>query len=274
VLGAMLLLPPFMTAKPDIPRALAAPIPVVDAALVFGMSFALTTIRPELWQRIYSAASGTVAARSLRLASALFLAFGAVVLYYAVAVVQAVPNASGTDAFVSGYRSVLPYPFSAVFPVVLVAAMMSSLDSAVFLFGVSVTKHSARLARRHAQSTRALVTIALLAGGVVSLTVFDSLAFAYKLDGIVVVFAVPLLVSFWAAPSRATVAVSIGAGLTTYVVLIAAGRIDRRPSEAFLSAVAAGLALVAAAVIERAMRPREGVDVRRGDADVERVAAP
>lgn len=254
VLGAMVILPLFMSAQPDLVQAFSAPVPVVDAALVFGMSFTLTAIRPELWQRIYSASDGPSAARALRRASALFVIFGVEVLYYAVAVNQAVPNAGAIDAFVKGYRFILPYPLSAVFPVILVAAMMSSLDSAAFLFGVSATKESAYLARRHAASTRVLVAVALIGGGIASLAIFDSLAFAYKLDGIVAVFAVPLLCSYWFPLSRKAVGAAVCAGLTTYAFQIATGRIDRRPSEAFLSAVVAAVALAVAAGVTRPVR--------------------
>lgn len=96
-----------------------------------------------------------------------------------------------------GYRNILPPVFAALFSVILLASMMSSLDSAAFLLSVDLTSLRPKTREHRILWSRIYIVLLLVAAGLISLTIFDSLTFAYKLNGIVALFTVPLLMSFW-----------------------------------------------------------------------------
>jgi len=250
LLGFILLLPLMISPRPNVIEAFDTRFLSVDVLLLFLMSFALTITRPELWQRIYSSKSGKIAARSLRIVALIYFIFGCFILYYALAVIQAAPDLSPTRAFAEGYRTILPPVISALFPVLLLAAMMSSLDSATFLLAADVTKIKSYFMKNPILWTRIFIVIFLIGGGLASLTIFNTLTFAYKINGIVALFMIPLLLSFWIEIPRNVLGISIAIGLITYVVQILIGRIDINPSEAILPALLTGFLLIVGYLIK------------------------
>ncbi|HJQ68079.1 MAG TPA: hypothetical protein VKA70_03870 [Blastocatellia bacterium] len=256
VVGAVLLLPLVISPRPDLGAVLDARFFSVDVFLIFITSFALTITRPEMWQRVYSAASGRKAAQSMLIVALLYFCFGCFVIYYAIAILQAVPELTPDQAFAVGYRRVLPPFFQSLFPVLLLAAMMSSLDSATFLLSADLASLGRRMKRRRVRWSRIFIVVILLGSGLVSLTIFDSLAFAYKLNGIVALFAVPLLMSFWVSIPGALLGASLGAGLATYLGLLWSGRLDRNPVEAIIAALVSGAILLIGYCVKRYLLPR------------------
>ena len=244
VLGAMVLLPFVISPKPDLAAALDARFLSFEVLLIFVMSFSLTIVRPELWQRVYSASTGPKAVSSMRWAALVFFLFNGFIAYYALAVVQASPDLSPQQAFVEGYRQILPGSAAAIFPVVLLAAMMSSLDSAAFLLALDLTTlRSSFLAKRKVW-TRIFIAILLIFGGLVSLTIFDSLTFAYKLNGVIALLTVPLLTSFWVSIPPRLLALSLSFGMLAYVIQIITGRIDANPVESILGGVVTAITML------------------------------
>jgi SSS family solute:Na+ symporter len=278
VLGAVLFLPLVIEPAPAFPRGLFAQVPSVNVVLILLMSFALTIVRPELWQRIYSARTPAKAVWGLRTVGVLYAVFGGFVLYYALAVTQSAPSLGPDEAFALGYREVLPPFFAALFPVLLLAAMMSSLDSATFLLSVDLTSLHNRLLAHRKRWVRAFVASLLIAGGLVSLTIFDSLGFAYKINGLVVLFTAPLLVSFWRPVSMRLLGASLVCGLATYGAQIVSGRVDANPVESTLAGLVTAGVLLGGLVV-RFLRPGERADQRRepealGEVVVEGIEAP
>jgi Na+/proline symporter len=203
----------------------------------------MTIVRPELWQRVYSAKTPKGAARSLRRAAFLFAGLASLICYYGLAVVQALPGAGSMDSFVKGYRAVLPGPLSALFPVILMAAMMSSMDSCVFAFSVSLTKQSRFMMRSQTSSIRCVVVSALIIAGAVSLTIFNALAFAYKLDGVVALLSIPVIMSHWTELPKRLLVTALAVGLSVYTFEIVTGMIDASPAQAFYGAASTAVVL-------------------------------
>ncbi len=251
IVGAVLLLPLVISPRPDLAAVIDPAFLSVNVLLIFITSFALTITRPEMWQRIYSAASGRKAAQSMRLVALLYFCFGCFVIYYAMAILQAVPDLTPDQAFAEGFRRVLPPIFQALFPILLLAAMMSSLDSAAFLLSADLASLRHSMKRRRTLWARVFMVLILIGSGLISLTIFDSLAFAYKLNGIVALFALPLLMSFWVAMPGALLGTSLAVGLTTYAGLLLSGRLDRNPVEAILAGLISGAFLLVGFWIRR-----------------------
>ena len=51
ILALMVFVPATVSPRPDLELALSAPVAWKDLSLIFAMSFSLTLVRPELWQR-------------------------------------------------------------------------------------------------------------------------------------------------------------------------------------------------------------------------------
>jgi Na+/proline symporter len=251
IVGLMVFLPVVISPRPNLEAVWDTRFLSIEVLLIFLASFALTITRPELWQRIYSAASGHKAAQSLRFAALLFFVLCCFILYYAFAVVQSLPDLSPDQAFAVGYRKVLPPIIAAIFSVTLLAAMMSSLDSASFLLSVDLASLRKKTRKKRILWSRIYIVIILVASGVISLTIFDALTFAYKINGIVALFTVPLLMSFWLKIPDILLGTGLLMGLTTYMILLLIGRIDRNPVESILAGLITGIILLLGYWIKR-----------------------
>lgn len=251
LLFVFLILPLFISPRPNIKTALDTKLLSTNVLLLFLMSFALTITRPELWQRIYSSINGKIAARSLRLVALFYILLGCMLFYYAISVIQAGPNLSPSEAFAKGYRIILPQFLAALFPVLLMAALMSTLDSAAFLLSVNLTSLSSYFIKNRMFWSRIFIGVLLIGSGLISLTIFNALTFAYKINGIVALLAIPLLLSSWVIIPRYLLGMSLTIGFLIYIAQVMTGRIDRNPSEAVIPALVVGIVLVSGYLLIR-----------------------
>lgn len=239
LLCIMIIAPFTMTRHPSMAACISVRGSWGDIALLATMSAALSIARPELWQRVYSATSAEAAAFGLRAGACMYAVMAVLVVYFAIGVQSALPDQPASEVFAKGYRVILPIWLAALFPSVLMAAMMSSLDSAAFLLASSLGRLTTSRAGL-AVTTRLYLVLVLASAAALSLYVFDALAFAYKLNGLVALLAIPALLRvFIPAPTR-TMGIALGAGLIIYVVQVYRGRIDVNPSEAVLGSFVAG----------------------------------
>jgi Na+/proline symporter len=255
MVGVMVFLSLVISPRPNLAVVLDTRFLSIDIVLIFLTSFALTITRPEIWQRIYSAASGPKASHSLRFAALLFFALGCFILYFAIAIIQAAPTLTPDQAFAVGYRNILPPVFAALFSVILLASMMSSLDSAAFLLSVDLTSLRPKTKEHRILWSRIYIVLLLVAAGLISLTIFDSLTFAYKLNGIVALFTVPLLMSFWLQISDILLGASLLMGLATYVLLLLTGSIESNPVSSIFAALVTGVVLLSGYGIRKLLPP-------------------
>jgi Na+/proline symporter len=258
LLLALVFLPFVITRRPDLGEAAASVRWTGDVLLLSLMSFALTITRPELWQRLYSAATPRIAARSLLAVAGMFLVLCLPLAYYAVAIIQAAPGLDASRAFAEGYRHILPPGAAVLFPVILLAAMMSSLDAAAFLFAVDVTGMHPRFRERRRMWVRVWLVALLVVASAASLTIFNTLTFAYKINGLVAILTLPLLLSYLMDLPRGLVALGVAAGAAAYVLQIATGWIDRNPSVAILPALLTGAVLAVGGFVGRSRAPAAG----------------
>ncbi len=246
----ILLLPFFMIQSPDLSIVFNSGGLSINAFLLFLMSFSLTITRPEMWQRVYSAKSGKVAKKSLLIVSLIHFIFGIFILYYAFAVVQATPGLSGIEAFATGYKTILPFFIASLFPTILLAAMMSSLDSATFLFSADLSKIK-KFSNKRIFWTKSILLISLLIAGVLSLTVFDALSFAYTINGLVALLTIPILISFWRKIPKKILTIGFIIGFIIYSLQVAYGRIAANSSEAILPALVTGAIIFVGVLFKR-----------------------
>jgi hypothetical protein len=144
------------------------------------------------------------------------------------------------EAFSQGYKSVLPTYIAILFPTILIAAMMSTLDSATFVFSAELSKIKLFVKKR-VFWTKLFIILTLVVGGLFSLTIFDALSFAYTINGFVALLTIPILISFWKDIPTKLLIVSFSIGLIFYIIQIILGRIIINSSEAIYAALITGL---------------------------------
>jgi sodium/proline symporter len=239
----IVMVPFFMVRTPTVAVFESDPGLSPGALLLCGTSFSMTIVRPEMWQRIYSARSGAVAARALRNAVLMFVVACSCILYYAFAVIEVMPDATPVEAFVDGFSRVLSPAAAAFVPVVLLSAMMSGLDSAAFLFSMNVMRMRESWAAAPLLWGRIVIIVILLVAAFASLYIYEALSFAYQINGFMMLFTVPLLVSMRRRIDPPVLLPALAAGLAVYLIQIAIGRIEKDPSEAIFGSLTTALVL-------------------------------
>jgi len=93
----------------------------------------------DIWQRVYSARTWRVARTSLLLSATVWLVFGVCLILLGIAA-HGDPSVTADRALFYGLFKLLPQQLAGVATVALLAALMSTIDTEVFLLGSSVAK--------------------------------------------------------------------------------------------------------------------------------------
>ena len=104
----------------------------------FVSGFVSLFIGADIWQRVYSAKSGQAARKSLFIAAAIWLMFETSLLIPGLAARGA--GAAAEDALFAGLFAVLPAELASIAVVGILAALMSTLDTEIFLLASMVGK--------------------------------------------------------------------------------------------------------------------------------------
>jgi SSS family solute:Na+ symporter len=128
----------------DLEFNLASPGVIGSASLFLGAIGGLF-VGGDIWQRVYSAKSGGVARTSLLLAAGIWLIFGTSIAIIGVAA-KGADGVSAENALFAGLFQLLPQELAGVATVAVLAALMSTIDTEVFLLASMFAKDY--LARR------------------------------------------------------------------------------------------------------------------------------
>lgn len=207
------------------------------------MSMTMVVVRPEVWQRLYASSSSRSAVLGLGLSGILYTVFSFSIIYFAGAIHAAAPSLTADEAFRIGYQRVLPPSVAALFPVMLIAAMLSSLDSAVFLLSSTAARALPERRLSFAGRTRVAIALSLVAAAVISLTPFEPLSIAFALNGLIMILSVPMVVSATANVRRLEVTLALALGAAVYVAQLLAGRLRETPQESIVGAFGGALVL-------------------------------
>ena len=125
-------------AELDLELDLGSPGPVRSASF-FLSAIAGLFVGGDIWQRVYSAKSGRVARTSLFLSAAVWLIFGGCLVLLGIAA-RASPGATAERALFVGLFELLPHELASIATVAILAALMSTIDTEVFLLASMVAK--------------------------------------------------------------------------------------------------------------------------------------
>jgi len=124
-------------AKLDLTFDMGSPGPLTSISF-FVSGFVSLFTGADIWQRVYSAKSGRVARKSLFLAAALWLMFEVSLVIPGIAARGT--GAAVEDALFAGLFAVLPASLASIAVVGILAALMSTLDTEIFLLASMVGK--------------------------------------------------------------------------------------------------------------------------------------
>jgi len=181
----------------------------------------------DLFQRVFSAKSSTVARRACLMAGALYLALGALVVVMALASRLALPGEHKALVIALAHGFLSP-PVAVVFTVALTSAVLSTIDSAILSPSAVLSENVLVRVWPEMSSLRRVrwCVLGVTAASVVAAYVGESAyallesAYALPLAGLLV----PLALGLWRHPRReASALASMGVGTSLWAVHLAFG---------------------------------------------------
>lgn len=226
---------PFLLAKgPSLPAATSWNSPGGEMAFGFAaISFLVVFSSGDVWQRIFSAKSGTVARKGLLLTIPVYVAISVGLVVFATSVVPELGADSASNALFEIPKSETISPLLlALFGLFAVASLMSTLDTQTFLFSSTLSEYlSPEGEGLDAGKNKligmalttgfllALVCIALFVGDIVEF-LFSAVTLGTILFGVMLAAAIrPNLRS-----KDTEITIAILAGAITYIGLFATGK--------------------------------------------------
>ena len=196
----------------------------------------------DIWQRVYSARSGQVAKTSLFLSAAVWLVLGACLVLLGIAA-RGEPGVTADRALFYGLFQLLPPELAGVATVGLLAALMSTIDTEVFVLASIVAKDFVSRAREMTpQEMAGVIRIAMVGVTVPAMVVAiywpNVLGVYFLLSSFVMALFPALLVSLF-RPLAAPVAFSsmlVGSLLVTPAFLFGWSDQDTAPLVVLLGA--------------------------------------
>ncbi len=194
--------------------------------------FFVTLMGADTWQRIYASESAKTAQRALLVVGPAFFLFNALVVLFGIMLGRIVSETAPDQVFYVGFREVLSPFVSALLLVILFAAIMSTIDSYVFINSLTLVKNlllkQASTEDALMATTRVVVVIYLAVAMVLVLFAGSFLNLLFGATTVLTIIAPSAVYSFYKSAERkigSEVAVaSLACGVLVYVPLFLGGK--------------------------------------------------
>lgn len=213
---------------------------LANAGLGNALSFVIlgafaTFMAPDLWQRIYAAKHVKAAKQSLWLSSILIFVFGFVIALVGIAAKVNFPYIVPDNALLYGLSHLLPAGILSLGLVMLFAAIMSSVDTSLFILGMNISED---ITRNYKKMTKAQL-ISLTRWSIIGFTILSvfvaifvqnviSIALAF---GSISLALIPSIIgSFHFNLKRRAVFISILTGVVAVFIILFSGYITPESS--------------------------------------------
>ena len=179
----------------------------------------------DIWQRIYSARTNQVARSSLFTVTALFLVFGFCMTLVGVVARNNFANLNPNDAFYYGLFQMLPPWLLGAAVVMVLATIMSTIDTEVYLVASSVARDFIAQKRKFTDEELTKIisySMIILSGAAMIFAIFvrDIISILFGLSSLLLSVSPVVIASlFWKLKPKA-VALSLLGGIAAFLVLI------------------------------------------------------
>jgi SSS family solute:Na+ symporter len=190
---------------------------------------------PDLWQRIYAAKTKKIARNALYLTSLILMIFGILITLIGVIAKLNYPDILPSDALMYGLSHLLPSGLLGLGLVMLFAAIMSTLDSYLFILGMNIsediTKNYKDLKKESLiKLTRWSIIIITAISVIIAINVQSIISVALAFGSISMALIPGLIGSFHFNLKRKAVFVSILAGIISVFAILFSGYISPQSS--------------------------------------------
>lgn len=194
-----------------------------------------TFMAPDLWQRVYAAKNARTAKKSLYYSSGLIFVAGFVVALVGIVAKVNFPNIMSDEALVYGLSNLLPAGILGLGLVMLFAAIMSSVDTGLFVLGMSISEDITRAKIDLTKSQLIKITRFSIIGFtilsiLIAIFVQNIISVALAFASISLCLIPSLLGSFHFRLKRKAVFISILTGIISVILILSLGYISPESS--------------------------------------------
>lgn len=185
----------------------------------------------DIWQRVFSARSVTVARNSFFVVAALFLVFGFLITLVGIGAFNHFPNIDPNQAFFWGLSGLLPPWLLGAAIVMVLATIMSTIDTEVYLLASTIAKDFSKGSSQTtdadlSKKIRVSMTILTVVATFIAIFVTDIIITLFALASLGLSLAPAIIVSlFWKLKPTAIFA-SMSGGVLAFVALIVLGQFN------------------------------------------------
>jgi len=190
---------------------------------------------PDLWQRIYAAKSKKAIKKSLYLSSVIILLFGFAITVVGLVAKTNFPDIIPDEALVYGLANLLPKALLGLGLVMLFAALMSSLDTFLFILGMNISEDLARSYKKLTKQQLVKITRWSILGFtilavLIAVYVQNIISFALAFGSMGLALVPALIGSFHFKLKRKAVFLSILTGIIAVFIILLSGNITPESS--------------------------------------------
>ncbi len=184
----------------------------------------------DYWQRLFSSRDYKTARKASYLTAALFVIFGVALTIVGIAAKNNFPDIASNEALYYGFFQLLPQPLLGLAVVVILAAIMSTIDTELFVLASSIAKDfSHRRKSKTDKEMQKIIRISLVGLALISMLVAifvsDVLLVLFSLVSLILCVSPTIIASlFWKIKSKAVI-LSMLAGVISFLVLFIMGQL-------------------------------------------------
>lgn len=212
----------------------------------------------DIWQRIFAAQSVQIAKKASYLSAALFIILGATLSLIGIAAKNNFPDINSSEALYYGMFQLLPTPLLGLAVIVILAAIMSTIDTELFYLSSSIAKDllpkkKEATPKEIASIIRKSVIVLAIISMSVAIFVSDVLLLLFALVSLALAVSPVIIGSLiWKIKSNAAF-LSMLAGLVAFAVLMVSGELT--PDTAIITLPTAIVFLIIGQIIFRKNTP-------------------
>lgn len=211
----------------------------------------------DIWQRIFAAKNIQTARRASYLSGGLFIILGTTLSLIGIAAKNNFPDISSNEALYYGMFQLLPAPLLGLAVIVILAAIMSTIDTELFYLSSSIAKDFLPKRREItpkeiAKTIRKSIIILAIISMAMAIFVSNIILLLFALVSLALAIS-PVIISslIWEIRSNAAF-LSMSAGLVAFVALMLSGKLT--PDTAIITLPAAIVFLIIGQLIFRKIR--------------------